>query len=286
MNCEGDGLKHSKEEIKIFWDHQAILDRQASSAALEIHNKQCNIFSCKGSGGTSKDLILKKLEKLALSHYIQESNVDIVLEVGCGSGVMTIELAEALKNIKFVGCDFSHEMITNALKNIESIDNSVTERLEFREINALELSSQLLLGKFKLIFTDRCFINLPTWIDQQHAIREVHTILPQGGTFLMLEGSKQGLDRLNSVRKDINLEPIETVWHNLFFDEEKLIPFVSKLFHVQNIDNFCSTYMLVSRSLHPKLQKPKYDAPINQIGALLPNMGDYGYLKIFVLVKK
>jgi len=106
-----------------------------------------------------------------------------------------------------------------------------------------------------------------------------------GGIFLMLEGSKQGLNKLNSIRSNMGLETINVAWHNVFFNDDLFLDFSSDLFENIKINNFSSIFMLISRVLYPKLiepDEPKYNEKINEIASSLPNCGDFGYLKLFV----
>jgi len=106
---------------------------------------------------------------------------------------------------------------------------------------------------------------------------------------LLLEGSKQGIKTINQIRTQYGLAEITVAWYNLFFDDRLLESYASKFFKLIQIDNFCSTYMLVSRILHPAIvfpEEPKYDAVINEMAAKLPNSGDFGYDKLYVFRRR
>ena len=86
-----------------------------------------------------------------------------------------------------------------------------------------------------------------------------------------------------------SLKDIEIVWHNLFFEDDALVSWASTFLDFVEVNNFCSTYMLISRALHPLLiypQEPSYDAKINKLALNMPNMGDFGYQKIYVFRKR
>ena len=54
----------------------------------------------------------------------------------------------------------------------------------------------------------------------------------------MLEASAIGKDMLNNMRGAIGLEPIEVVWHNEYFDEEKLRIYMSDKYRLHARFNF------------------------------------------------
>ena len=106
---------------------------------------------------------------------------------------------------------------------------------------------------------------------------------------MLLEGSKQGIKTINQIRTQYGLAEIPVAWYNLFFNDRLLESYASQFSELIEIDSFCSTYMLVSRILHPALvypEEPKYDTKINELAAMLPNAGDFGYDKLYVFRRK
>src|SRR5437764_9165911 len=69
---------------------------------------------------------------------------------------------------------------------------------------------QLTLGdsSFDTVVSERCLLNLPCCDDQWQTIREIHRVLKPGGIYLMVEGTEDGLERLNVVRERMGLAPI------------------------------------------------------------------------------
>ena len=233
--------------------------------------------------GTFKDYNIQHLEMKTLSNYIE--NGDTVVEIGCGKGYTGLYMAWA-KKISMLGIDYSEEMISEAERNKMQIENTLKGDITFSLGNVVDLE---LNRTFDIAYTERCLINIPTWEEQKAAIRRIGRIIKHGGLFLMLEGSRQGLIRLNELRTKNGLSEIEVVWHNLFFDDQDLINFAADFFELIEINNFCSTYMLISRVLYPALifpEQPKYEARINELAAEMPNFGDFGYEKLFVFKRK
>jgi SAM-dependent methyltransferase len=140
---------------------------------------------------------------------------------------------------------------------------------------------------FDIIITDRCLINLVDEQGQLNAISSIYGLLKSGGIYIMCEDTKEGLDRLNDIRKESGLPLIEQRWHNNYIAEDiSLEPF-----DLEKEDNFSSTYYYISRIVYAKQcaisgQEPDYMNSLNKIASELPSVGDYSPLKIFILRKE
>lgn len=260
------------EKIKELWNEEARKSFEFDS-----------IFPL-GYAGTYPDYNMQHLEMNAISKYIKPGSK--VLDIGCGKGYTSLYLAW-LQNISITGLDYSEEMISAANKNLDEMRSKLKGVIRFVVGNVLD--SSLPKEEFDLVYTERCLINLTSWEDQQKAIENISKLLKKGGLFIMQEGSKTSLDKLNEVRSRYNLKPIEVVWHNLFFEDKSLIDFSQRIFNLKSIDNFSSMFTLISRVINPALvfpEEPSYKAKINHLALNLPNFGDYGYQKIYVFEKK
>lgn len=272
------------DEIKSYWDMQAELARDGGDKLLIIDLDR-NVFSDSSGGGTLKDWRLRELEIQAFANYISVN--DRVLDIGCGNGFSTVQLS-LRTGCAITGLDYSERMIENAMTSLKVHYADMTSRVNYLVGDVLNLAT-LKDGAFNVVLTERCLINLVDWESQQSAIRSIANILEPGGLFLMLEGSLDGLQNLNRVRRDLDLPDIKSAWHNQFIADTKLQAFSRVYFDLLTVDNFCSTYMLISRALHPKLvepDQPTYDAKINDIAMKLPNEGEYGYLKLHVFKRR
>jgi len=280
------GKKRKSLSVKEYWSQQARLARTVK-AGIKVYDRKKDLFADgRGGGGTLKDHNLRQLEIARMGEYLKRG--ESVLDVGCGNGYSTLRFALE-RGVRIVGVDYSEEMIANAqasLKKVLRKHPRLKNKVEFLTADALKLDEVFPKRRFDTVLTIRCLINLQSWEDQKRAIAQVHGVLKRRGRFLMLESSLLGLERLNSVRRSVGLHDIKVSWHNLFFDEKKLLRYLSRRFEILDVDNFCSTYMLISRALHPMLWEPDYERPINRAALYMPNMGDYGYNKIFVLRKK
>jgi len=275
-----------KLSVKEYWDEQARLARGAKGG-IKVYDPKKDLFAdARGGGGTLKDHNLRQLEIACIGEYLKRG--ETVLDVGCGNGYSTLRFAHE-RGVSVTGVDYSDEMIDNANANLKKAARKsprLKRRAEFLTTDALQLADAFPKRRFDTAVTIRCLINLKSWEDQKRAIAQIHGVLKRRGRLLMLESSLLGLARLNSVRRQVGLHDIKVSWHNLFFDEKKLLRCLARRFDILDVDNFCSTYMLISRALHPMLWEPDYERPINAAALHMPNMGDYGYNKIFVLRKK
>ncbi len=239
---------------------------------------------------TSQDQHLRELEIRAMSKHL--SNGLRILDIGCGNGYTIAKLASEFES-EFIGIDLSEPMISCA-KEI-TVNLNLKGKAEFRTGNILDLDIDS--NSFDVVITERLLINLPTWDDQQKAIRKIHSILKNNGLFLMMDATRQGVDRLNEIRKKVGMEPIphstkQNWWINRF-DEKQIKNFLQEIFNIENIQRF-GMYFFISRVLHPLLvtqHKPKFDSPINQIAEdialkLGTNYKDLGHSALFVLRKK
>ena len=274
-------MTSKSEKIKQYWNQQGKLARE-SIEKIRVLDGDKNVFQ-DSQGGTLKDFNLRECEIRALIKYLREGA--LVLDIGCGSGYATVELAKRCKGLVIKGVDYSEEMIESANQLLFRQETDIKERVAFSLMNVLELNVD---EKFDFVLTERCLINLDTWEKQERAIHNVAGLLRDKGFFLMLEGTLQGLENLNRLRAKVGLDVIPVSWHNLFLDEEKLIDFIREKegLALQEIDNFSSTYMMISRVVHPAIMEPRYDAEINKIALEMPNFGENGYLKIFVMRKE
>jgi len=254
----------SLKEIKDHWN------QKAQEFIQNLNNEM---------GNTLYDENLRRLEINAIQKYLlPETNV---LDVGCGNGFSTIQFAKN-NDIHIDGMDYADEMIKNARSLLDAYP-SLTSRVNFFIGDILKPES--ITRKYDIIITERCLINLESWENQKQALIKIKDMLNDNGRFIMLEGFKDNLDKLNEVRKQLKLEPIKVVWHNLFFEKEKFESFIKNYFRIEAIDNYGSMYMLISRSLFHILFNNQFDRTIDYLATLLPNLGDYNYQQLYVLFK-
>jgi len=168
------------------------------------------------------------------------STKDTLLDVGCGNGFTTSGYAKMCS--KTVGMDYSKNMIDFAKKAYKS------KKLDFEAGDVMSMNYKR--GKFSTILSTRCLINLTDWNKQKMAIKNIHRILDKGGRFILIEGIKQGRDNLNKLRVEFGLPLMPRVWHNIDFDEEKLLLFLERLFIIKQ-DKRLGLYDILTRVIYP-----------------------------------
>jgi len=260
--------KSTSEQVKKYWDEQA--------------SKYGDNYLA-----TIPDKFLKDLEIKNILKYLPSKKVVRVVDIGCGNGYSIFQMIDKLK-AKFVGIDYSEEMIKNANQTLKEINKKNQKRVSFLQGNVLELP--FVDKSFEIAVSDRCLINLTSLTDQKKALREIARILKKGGLYIMCEDTQEGLVNLNKLRLLANLGVIGNRWHNLYLNEKKISKEIKKYFKVLTVDNFSSLYYIASRIFNAVSASdpasPDYLSVINKVAAELPAVGDYGPLKIFLLQKK
>ncbi|MBI2498704.1 methyltransferase domain-containing protein [Candidatus Woesearchaeota archaeon] len=211
---------------------------------------------------------------------------DIVLDIGCGNGFQTLYYAEKVKHI--TGIDYAENMIKAA--NLAKENNPLKNKIEFKVDDVLNLNHSE--NSADTIVCERLLINLPTYEDQEKAVLNMHKCLKPNGRLLLSEVTQKGHDKINELRNLFGLENIKVHWHNLYIDEERFIPFLSKYFNILSIERF-GMYQFISKVIHPLLvqpEEPKFEAKINEIarliGSKITNFKDASHQVTFILEKK
>ena len=248
-------------------------------SVLEFWNQRANLAELAGT----TDLMAKQLEIEIISKHIKAGQK--ILEIGCGNGMTAIELARRF-NIDITGIDFSEKMISEA-RRLAS-ENHLMGRLTFDVGDVRDLSN--ITARYDLIFTERVLINLLDWPAQAKAIKDIIALLKPGGRYLMCENSRDGLDRINMYRESCGLTRIDPPWHNRYLLEKEVLCLEIDGARLMGVEDYSSTYYFISRVVNAWLAaqegiEPQYDAKINQLGLLLPPMGDFGQGKLWIWEK-
>jgi len=247
---------------------------------------------------TSPDFNLRELEIQFIIDAIKKHNIDgqflNILDVGCGNGYTDINIAKKV-NGKILGVDFSSEMINgaNILKNKNN--DQIIANLSFQVGDVI--NNLCSYGKdFDFVISERCLLNLPNKESQYSVIKQIHKILKKNGYYIMVEGTLNGLERLNYLRQKVGLTPIadraDDNVSSLKFNEEEIETYLSKQFEIVNKKYF-GMYYLISRIVHPLLvlpEQPKYYHKLNEVARKLaliePDFNKLGHVMGWVLKKK
>jgi len=227
-----------------------------------------------------------------LEFYFLENLIDdkeLIFDLGCGNGRTLLELAKKKLNSTFVGVDFVEEMIAIAQEQKKFIDVS---NVDFYVADASsEKIRKMFCLKFDKVITKRLLINLKGE-NKFKAIENIHSVLKEKGIYIMTECFIEPLNRINGIRKSLNLEEIKVRPFNEYLHHEFLEE-ISDLFIIRNKIDFGSQYYFMSRIYNAYLAegKPDYYAPINKLAVELTKKGitgEGGYSPeiIFVLEKK
>ena len=209
---------------------------------------------------------MRALEIETVQTWLAET--DRALEVFCGNGVSTLEFATHCESV--VACDLSEKMIASARRNLSNRRPSVTN-VTFEQRDVMEIGRAYSAGQFNAVVSIRGLINLPSRAAQKEAIRKIHSLLPERGKFIFIEGSRDGLKKLNGLRGKHSLKPLLEPWYDNYFEEPELSEFLHGLFKVRHERNL-DLYFLVSRVLYPQAcqpSEPEFKNLCNTVARLL-----------------
>lgn len=238
---------------------------------------------------TACDFQLRELEIDVALEQIRDG--DAVLDVGCGLGYAARRYAVA-RRISTYGVDYSENMIAGARRRLAETGRDDVA-IDFRVANVLDLPFED--GSFDVVTSHRCLMALLDWELQKKALRDIHRVLRPGGTLVLLEGTFDGLARLNELRRAFGLDEIDaagtTRLLTLKFHEDELLAFLDPLYELVRIRRF-GTYYFLTRIVQPLLvapEEPRYDHPLNDVArlvaAVIPDFNGIGHLVGFILRK-
>jgi len=262
-------------KIKKYWSERAAETDPASAQA------------------TTYDVSLRELEIVKLKQKIAAASLppgSTVVDLGCGDGFSTVNIATAFPTLQFIGVDWSPEMLTLAEKR-RSANSELLGRVSFRIGDMRDLSTSLASDRFEVFLTVRSLINIMTSTEQYDTIRQIAHHLKPGGYYFGIENFMQGQANFNKLRVAIGLPEIPVRWHNHFFDEEEYVKEVEELFDSLVIESFSSSYYLATRVIYSAGcysigEEPDYFHPIHKTAAQLPVIGDFSPIKLVSMRRK
>jgi ubiquinone/menaquinone biosynthesis C-methylase UbiE len=239
---------------------------------------------------TSRDFHLRELEIDFLAEHLRPGKI---LDLGCGNGYTIVSLARRIA-AEYLGLDFSAKMLEGAASLVQHFAADLKSVPTFQQADVRHLA--FADSMFDCVLSERCVLNLPSRDDQWRTIREVHRVLKAGGQYLLVEGTEDGLERLNDLRAKMGLEPIPSVSaenaSSLKFREAELETVLAPLFVIAK-KHYFGLYYLISRVVHPLLaapENPKFDSKINaiarQLSGVLPFDAELGHVVGYHLIAK
>jgi len=238
---------------------------------------------------TACDYHLRDLEIVYGLEFIRDG--DVILDVGCGPGVALQHYASR-RNVTAHGIDYSENMVAFARKHLAKHALAADIDIACASVDDLPFEDD----RFDVVTSHRCLMALLDWERQKAALLEIHRVLKPGGTFVMVEGTFDGLERLNFFRRKFGLSEIEADGKNrlltLKFDEQQLAEYCAPYFELVRTQRF-GMYYFLTRIVQPLLvapDNPSYDHPLNeiakQVAKVVPDFESIGHLVGFAFRKR
>jgi ubiquinone/menaquinone biosynthesis C-methylase UbiE/glycosyltransferase involved in cell wall biosynthesis len=256
----------------------------------ELLRQRYETFALSGDVTTTAcDYHLRDLEiEFGLEHIRDR---DVVLDVGCGPGVALRSYARR-RLIEAHGIDYAEAMVDFAAHRNREEAPDLDIRISRASVLELPYPNEM----FDVVTSHRCLMALLDWDKQQAALREIARVLKPGGTLVLMEGTIDGLARLNAWRVRFGLPEIDATGRDrlltLKFSEPALLSFVAPIFELTRVQRW-GMYYFLTRIVQPLLvapDRPRYDHPLNavakEIARHIPDLQELGHLVGFALRKR
>jgi len=240
---------------------------------------------------TASDYQLRELEIDTGSDFIADGMV--VLDVGCGLGYAATQYVQRA-DIEMHAIDYAENMIEGAHDLLDKNYPELKDRINFQHASVTDLPYES--NTFDVVTSSRCLMALLDWELQKDALVEINRVLKPGGVLVLMEGTLDGLDRLNEAREKVDLDAIAADGRDRLitrkFVESELLDFVQPYYVHEDTRRF-GLYYFLTRVVQPLLvapDKPSYDHKINdvarQLSGLFPDFMGLGHLVAFILTKR
>ena len=193
------------------------------STDAELLKQRYDQFALTGNLATTAcDYNLRDLEIAYGMEFVRDG--DRILDVGCGPGVSLRAYATA-RQVEAHGIDYSENMVEFAKR--QNWEHAPSLSIDVRHASVLELPYEF--ASMDVVTSHRCLMALLDWDKQKDALLEIYRVLKPGGIYVMMEGTVDGLDRLNFFRRKFGLDEIEADGRDrlltLKFRERELLQF-------------------------------------------------------------
>ncbi len=238
---------------------------------------------------TACDYQLRELEIDFGLEHIRDG--DKVLDIGCGPGVALLSYA-GRRQIEAHGIDYAENMVAFAKRNIA--EQRPDLKIDIRHASILELPHAD--ANFNVVTSHRCLMALLDWEKQKSALVEIARVLKPGGILVLMEGTLDGIERLNNWRVRFGLPEIDVAGRDrlttLKFREADLLRFVEPIYELQRIQRW-GMYYFLTRIVQPLLvapEHPSYSHKLNEVAKMIarqiPDLNELGHLVGFALRKR
>ena len=228
------------------------------------------------------DKYLLNAEIELIKKYIPKNTK--LLDAGCGEGEPALAYS-AIPGVMIHAVDFSETRLKKAKTRLRGRSNVILKQVDFLKPHKLD-------NDYDIVISQRFLINLLRWELQKQVLLDLMGMLRPHGKLLMLEGSKQGVESLNVFRKILKLPPIPIKWHNLFFDDKRLIKFMTGKKYSLVKEDGLGTYFFLTRGIRPFFDKKlNWNCMFNRIACnretdKLLNLGArFSRLKLWIFQK-
>ena len=177
---------------------------------------------------------------------------ETILDIGCGTGRLTIEIAKRTPSGSVIGLDNNFDMIVKAIENLKS---KGLKNIHF-------ITGDILLYKPEIQF-DAIFSNSALhWILKTRALyQQIYAILAPGGRFVAQVPTKGSLDHFIS----IFLAPIHPLNLSIYFKNWK---YPVKLMTPNTLQKLLTTIGFSDIQIWMKNQKLEFNSPKNLLDFL------------------
>jgi ubiquinone/menaquinone biosynthesis C-methylase UbiE len=273
--------------------NETFANPEMSDSIKQYWNDRARDTEPTSAQATTYDVFLRDIEIAKLKEKLTASSLphsSTVIDLGCGDGYSTVNLATVFPTVRFIGVDWSEEMLGLAEARL-STQPELLERVSFRAGDMRRLSASLKGERFEVFLSMRSLINLTSSAEQYDAIKQIADHLKAGGYYFGIENFVGGQNNFNRTRVAMGLPEIPVRWHNHFFDEEEIVVQTSEVFDSVTIESFLSSYYLATRVIysagcHLIGEEPDYFHPIHQTAGQLPPFGDFSPIKLVSMRRK
>jgi ubiquinone/menaquinone biosynthesis C-methylase UbiE len=238
---------------------------------------------------TACDFNLRELEIALGLESIRDG--DVTLDVGCGPGV-ALRAYASHRAIEAHGIDYAENMAAFARERNRVATPHL--KIDVRQADVMHLPYKDAM--FDVVTSSRCLMALLDWDRQKSALTEICRVLKPGGRLVLMEGTLDGLERLNAYRRKFGLAEIEADGRDrlttLKFREKDLLDYCAGLYELKETRRF-GMYYFLTRIVQPLLvapDPPRYDHKLNEIArriaGIVPDFEGIGHLVGFVFEKR